>query len=292
MTDSEKARAYDEALERAEKYVVDGKIDTVFISDIFPQLAESEDEKIRKALIEMVHDTTGDELWVDYGIHKEEALAWLEKQGKQNPADKVMPKFHEGDSIQFKGFGHNRYTIKEVCGLSHYISTMGNIMDMSYTDANFEVIKDSDKVKLSHAWSEEDEKVLHAIRNALNYEKPRNYLKSRDFEFTDILDWLKSIKERVQPQPKQEWSEEDEKMLQGIWDEVLANKHDAKECEWKTYDRFLSWLKSLRPQNRWMPSDEQMKALANAISLAKNCGEESAFDLRTLYEQLKKLREE
>ena len=32
--------------------------------------------------------------------------------------------------------------------------------------------------------------------------------------------------------------------------------------------------------------------LAYALSLAKNCGEESAFDLRTLYEQLKKLREE
>ncbi len=45
-------------------------------------------------------------------------------------------------------------------------------------------------------------------------------------------------------------------------------------------------------QNTWKPSDEQMEALANALSLAKNCGEESAFDLRTLYEQLKKLREE
>jgi hypothetical protein len=56
----------------------------------------------------------------------------------------------------------------------------------------------------------------------------------------------------------QEWSEEDEKILQGIWDEILANKHDAKECEWKTYDKFLNWLNSLRPQNRWKPSDEQM----------------------------------
>ena len=42
----------------------------------------------------------------------------------------------------------------------------------------------------------------------------------------------------------------------------------------------------------WKPSDEQMKALADALSLAKNCGEERAFDLRTLYEQLKKLKGE
>ena len=55
------------------------------------------------------------------------------------------------------------------------------------------------------------------------------------------------------------------------------------------------WLKSLKDivqhQNTWKPSDEQMGALAEALSLAKNCGEESAFDLRTLYEQLKKLKE-
>ena len=50
------------------------------LENAFPELKESEDERIRKALIEMVHDTTGDELWVDYNVHKEDALAWLEKQ--------------------------------------------------------------------------------------------------------------------------------------------------------------------------------------------------------------------
>lgn len=42
----------------------------------------------------------------------------------------------------------------------------------------------------------------------------------------------------------------------------------------------------------WKPSDDQMKALADVLSLAKNCGEERIFDLRTLYEQLKKLKGE
>ena len=45
-------------------------------------------------------------------------------------------------------------------------------------------------------------------------------------------------------------------------------------------------------ETAWKPNDEQMKALADALSLAKNCGEEWAFDLRTLYEQLKKLKGE
>ena len=57
------------------------------VEGFFPELAGSKDERIRKALLEMVHDTTGDELWVDYNVHKEEALAWLEKQGEQKPIE-------------------------------------------------------------------------------------------------------------------------------------------------------------------------------------------------------------
>lgn len=38
----------------------------------------------------------------------------------------------------------------------------------------------------------------------------------------------------------------------------------------------------------WKPSMEQMDALFNAFNIAKNSGNESANDLRTLYEQLSK----
>lgn len=79
MTIEQKAKAYDEALKVAHRLYEQGTI-TESLSYIFPELKESEEGKVRKALIEMVHDTTGDSLWVDYNIHKEEALAWLEKQ--------------------------------------------------------------------------------------------------------------------------------------------------------------------------------------------------------------------
>ena len=84
-------KKYKEALERAKK-----ELDTCGSQDcdaarqifrLFPELKESEDEKVRKALIEMVHDTAGDELWVDYNVHKEEALVWLEKQGERKPIE-------------------------------------------------------------------------------------------------------------------------------------------------------------------------------------------------------------
>ena len=40
-------------------------------------------------------------------------------------------------------------------------------------------------------------------------------------------DWLKSLKERVQPQPKQEWSEEDDKMFY-----FCCNYLNAQQCVW------------------------------------------------------------
>ena len=57
------------------------------LETLYPEFKESEDEKVRKALIEMVRDRTGDELWVDYNVHKEEVLVWLEKQGEQKPIE-------------------------------------------------------------------------------------------------------------------------------------------------------------------------------------------------------------
>lgn len=82
-------KKYKEALERARKShdKANDLIKKEWIETIFPELKESEDERIRKALLEMVHDTTGDELWTNYNVHKEEALAWLEKQDKQKRTD-------------------------------------------------------------------------------------------------------------------------------------------------------------------------------------------------------------
>ena len=67
------------------------------IEDIFPELKESKDDRIRKALIRY-HQST---LNID-GVKGEEILAWLEKQGEQKPANKVEPKFHKGEWIVWK----------------------------------------------------------------------------------------------------------------------------------------------------------------------------------------------
>lgn len=89
MTQEQKAKAYDEAIERAEKALevlgTDKCEGARQIFSLFPELRESEDERIRKGIIKMIYDIAGGFPFEKHGIIKKEALAWLEKQG-QKPA--------------------------------------------------------------------------------------------------------------------------------------------------------------------------------------------------------------
>ena len=95
MTTEEKARKYDEALEIARK-CLDEKRDTCFVRPdvIFPELAESEDVKIRKDLIKWFKEFP-DKIWG--GHYKNDILNWLEKQGDQ----KLNP--YTGTSFEYNG---------------------------------------------------------------------------------------------------------------------------------------------------------------------------------------------
>lgn len=81
---------------------------------IFPEIAESEDERIRRALIEWVkrikrykeQGICSPEIF--NGISSDNILAWLEKQGEQKPIDKVETKFKVGDWIFSPAWGTAR----------------------------------------------------------------------------------------------------------------------------------------------------------------------------------------
>lgn len=59
------------------------------LATLIPELAESEDERIRKALIEVFKEKLerGFE-WVEYGIPNRSVLSWLEKQKERGPLTK------------------------------------------------------------------------------------------------------------------------------------------------------------------------------------------------------------
>ena len=91
LTIEQKAQRYDEAIEIAKKINNEQQAQPFNImTRVFPELKESEeseDERKRKNLIELFHDTvSNDEIFSDYGLDKTKVLAWLEKQGEQKPA--------------------------------------------------------------------------------------------------------------------------------------------------------------------------------------------------------------
>lgn len=100
-TIEEKARRYDEALERAKNTIeVNQAIPDIVecVESLFPELSESEDEKIRKVIIE--HFAGSHSSMYPYkGFTKEQIIAWLEKQGEQNVNRETKPRTY-GDFIK------------------------------------------------------------------------------------------------------------------------------------------------------------------------------------------------
>ena len=85
----EKAKRYDEAIEKAEKWHNAPNVDKIptfgnrIIEDIFPELYESEDDRTRKEIIKLVKYYYGSTLGCKHTVSRDKMLAWLEKHGKE-----------------------------------------------------------------------------------------------------------------------------------------------------------------------------------------------------------------
>ena len=108
----EKAKRYDNLLVRLQEAKVDNDVcDERYccvINDIVPELkepelAESEDEKVRKEIRDFICWATDRGCITKEQVEKSNSwLAWLEKQREQKPADEIEPKFKVGDWIVSK----------------------------------------------------------------------------------------------------------------------------------------------------------------------------------------------
>lgn len=68
------------------------------LESLFPELKESEDEKIRKYLLKLADRCPEDSIDFMRGVKKGDIIAWLEKQGEQKNVD------YEHANIQQKDF--------------------------------------------------------------------------------------------------------------------------------------------------------------------------------------------
>lgn len=120
------------------------------------------------------------------------------------------------------------------------------------------------------------EDVLWCIKQAQKYAKDEDEMGTCWF----AENWLKKQGE----QKPVEWSEEDEGNRRYCINAINGIPYYSPENK----QELVNWLKSLRPQKQWKPSEEQMNALDDVISSM-----DIKYDvLSELYKDLKKLREE
>lgn len=146
------------------------------LKEIFPELAKSEDEKVRKALIDFFGKGAkyGGQT---NGVYDKDILAWLEKQGEkhQNPYNGIL----------FEYNGH----IWGMCARD-------NGVDISCDKHLIKHLEKQGEQKPAE-WSEEDEQHVNSLLKRLEgmCKKGATYTATR-FAVSQDIDWLKSIKER------------------------------------------------------------------------------------------------
>lgn len=124
LTIEEKAKAYDEAKARMNKAFNSNRCTIGFMNEIFPELIESEDERIRKELLDYFKNK-----FKKYPSDPKFSvwIAWLEKQGRQKP---LYIRFGDVPSNETSKIYRGEVEIGEENGVSVYpaFEVNGNIV--------------------------------------------------------------------------------------------------------------------------------------------------------------------
>ena len=221
-------------------------------------------------------------------LEKETPESWnefLDEQGEQKPADKVEPKFKIGDivivkpmSCHGKIFKGEPFKIVDIIE-DNYVSDDGKTYSISLQDG-WELVEQ--KLK----WDEEDEDMLYktiVVINRLCAEEKEYVWSISTLE--KIFYWLKSLKDKVQPQPKQEWTKEDAVRFYSCLKRLgTGNPSQPETINSKWFKEHVS------PQKQWKPTEEQIKALElSIVSFVPKTDPALRRPLNELLEQLKAL---
>ena len=114
-----------------------------WLEELFPELKENADEKIRKNLITFLKEEYGTNSNARFaGIKVKDVIAWLEKQGQQRTTDKVEPKFKVGD-----------WVVDNECGKLNQIDS---VRDKGYDFANGDYMSYESAHKELRLWAIQD----------------------------------------------------------------------------------------------------------------------------------------
>lgn len=313
MTQEEKAKAYDKALEKA-KYLHEAaangnyEIEVKTFECLFPELKESEDERIRKELIEHIKANCETGFLLFQKFSPDDVIAWLEKQGKQkdiNPtllekekmddaftkmmlkgktaleaiyeekvdnANKVEPKFHEGDWIVYKNdicqivkreegcnklvttFGIEKELVNERNLLTARLWTIQDAKDGDVLALNGEVFiyahrKQMYSIAVAHCFV--DSAGGFYLDGEFVYTEKGNSIHPATKEQCGLLfkkikeagyEWNDEKKELKKMEQKPKWTEEDEHH----WMMCLECVEECATQEREDFSKTIDWLKSIK----------------------------------------------
>ena len=299
-TIEEKAKAYDEALERAKAYHRNELTGSrkEMMEYIFPQLCESEDEKIRKKLVNFLTDVKNisEDSRNSWAVRKEDAkmcsifLAYLEKQ-KEQKSIKVYRVENEDEQKglwrKFDGTWEPLFNML-TDGLCRNLPMEDN--DLYRAEGKKWFASAPSRETLQKWFSKRDLEELTAAGFTISEFEVTNYKKVSEFEYIftrdSIINRTYLTVSDIYPEQKPAWSEKDEKIrnLAIEWAETMSGQFSFVDMDSTDFRKIATWLKSLRPS--WKPSGEQMRMLKCTIDYYDS---HAPKELVSLYEQLIKL---
>ena len=258
----EKATRYDEAIKRLED-IKTGKCQKTFVFTeglfdyIFPELKESEDERMIQYFKDLAPFDKADELYEKYGFSHKDAIAWLEKHGGHA---KFINGIQVGDKVTRNEYG----VLVNISQLNRVSNKQG-------------------EQKLLYVNDNAKEMFIKALERV--EEQNKKGYKLTDCDKNSWWEDFKAYTSCIIEQKPAAWSKEDEKQARQI--ERIV--HDDG-CTQKLQKQIADWFESLKERYTWKPSEEQMNTLEYYMHTLI-CNEHKEV-LVGLYGDLKKLMEE
>lgn len=203
MTQEEKAKQYDEVLEKAKSWYVDAQIDfKKTLEALFPTIKENEDERVRKAIISGMKALQEKGKYTEFAhIPMDEVFTWLEslKDRVGYEANCTTTKeWSDGDEYMLDE------TIQHLKQLIEIDKAKHCACDVQYYQRDIDWLK-SLKDRIQHQlhspqeWSEEDQRNIQNIDSVLFYDR-----KLPEDTCVKLRNFLKTLKERIGWKPSEE----------------------------------------------------------------------------------------
>ena len=235
LTIEQKAKRYDSMFERLKEMYNNNKTNVaarLICERYFPELKESEEEKIRKALIEACKQSL-----IVGGFHKDKVIAWLEKQ------DNLMKALQISNARIGELIEKNHYLKEQFEKQSEHTNFLNKIQIGDKVTRN----EDGVLVNLSqlNRVAKKDEKQGEnnmGISEATKQKLEDNLNKALEKETPES--WNKFLDEQGEQKPA-EWSEEDEVFYNRTIGLLEQYNNSDSEVEKQSALSCVNWLKSV-----------------------------------------------